>query len=329
MGNPRVEGRSDTVGTSGTNNFMTLPPSMRTSMLSGYLLALLATVIWSGNFIVARGLAQEIAPVTLAFFRWLTASVVLLPFALPGLIGQRRELLANMGHLVPTALLGVTLFNTLIYIAGHQTTALNLSLIAVFTPVFIIVLARLFLGDPITRWRLFGVLLAVAGVVTLATNGDWSRLSSLAFNSGDLWMLLATLIFAAYTILVRRKPPSIGPTAYLGATFFLGLLMLTPWAIWEWSANPPVFPPLHVVGSILYIGVGASLISYLFWNRAVATIGPAKAGVVYYSLPLFSGVEAWLILGEEVAWLHGVAGVLIISGILLANRNQRTSIKKR
>jgi drug/metabolite transporter (DMT)-like permease len=308
---------------------MTLPPSMRTSMLSGYLLALMATVIWSGNFIVARGLAQEIAPVTLAFFRWLTASVVLLPFALPGLIGQRRELLANMGHLVPTALLGVTLFNTLIYIAGHQTTALNLSLIAVFTPVFIIVLARLFLGDPITRWRLFGVLLAVAGVVTLATNGDWSRLSSLAFNSGDLWMLLATLIFAAYTILVRRKPPSIGPTAYLGATFFLGLLMLTPWAIWEWSANPPVFPQLHVVGSILYIGVGASLISYLFWNRAVATIGPAKAGVVYYSLPLFSGVEAWLILGEEVAWLHGVAGVLIISGILLANRNQRTSIKKR
>jgi drug/metabolite transporter (DMT)-like permease len=294
--------------------------TMRIHNVSGYLFALLATVIWSGNFIVARGLAQEIAPVSLAFFRWLTASAVLLPFALPSMIRQRREILANLGHLVPTALLGVTLFNTLIYIAGHQTTALNLSLIAVFTPVFIVILARIVLSDPITWGRLCGILLAVSGVVTLATNGDWSSLAGLEFNGGDLWMLLATLLFATYTILVRRKPASIEPTAYLGATFLLGLFMLAPWAAWEWSSSPPSIPPMHVIGSILYIGVGASLVSFLFWNRAVSIIGPAKAGVVYYSLPLFCGVEAWLILGEEIAWLHGVAGLLIITGILLATR---------
>ncbi|MFW6235944.1 MAG: DMT family transporter [Desulfovibrionales bacterium] len=287
---------------------------------SGYVFALLATVIWSGNFIVSRGMAEEIGPVTLAFFRWLTACIVLLPFALHAMAEQRREILANLKHLVPTAFLGVTVFNTMVYIAGHHTTALNMSILTVFTPVFIIVLARIFLGEPITPTRLVGVMLAVSGVVTLATGGDLGRLAGLEFNSGDLVMLMATLVFAAYTVLVRRKPAILRPVTYLGATFVLGLFMLTPWAAWEWMSTPPAVPPLHVVGSILYVGLGASLVSYLCWNRAVATIGPSKAGIVYYSLPLFCGIEAWIILGEKVSLIHALAGGLIISGILLANR---------
>ncbi|MFW6324458.1 MAG: DMT family transporter, partial [Desulfovibrionales bacterium] len=169
-------------------------------VFSGYVFALLATMIWSGNFIVARGLAEEIGPVTLGFSRWLTASLVLLPFAMPSLIRQRKQIVSNLWYLIPTAFFGVTVFNTLIYIAGHSTTAVNLSLIAVFTPVFIVILARVFLGDPITLMRLIGIFLASAGVVTLVVRGDLSRLAGLEFNAGDLIMLLATLLFASYTI---------------------------------------------------------------------------------------------------------------------------------
>lgn len=286
----------------------------------GYLFALMATVIWSGNFIVARGLSSEIAPVTLAFCRWTTATVVLLPFAIAALYRQRAELLASLRHLIPTAFMGVTIFNTLIYIAGHKTTALNLSLIAIFSPVFIIILAHIFLNDRITVTRMCGVVLSVLGVVMLTTRGDLGLLLELQFNEGDLLMLFGTLIFAVYTILVRRKPIVLLPTAYLGANFILGWIMLVPLVLWEWTYAPPVMPAPHVLGSILYIGVGASLLAYLFWNYAIASIGPAKAGIVYYSLPLFCGVEAWLILGEAITWVHGLSGFLIVCGIFIANR---------
>ena len=297
---------------------MNIPPQL--ARYGGYLFALMATVIWSGNFIVARGLSSEIAPVTLAFCRWTTATVVLLPFAFAALYRQRTELLSSLRHLIPTAFMGVTVFNTLIYIAGHKTTALNLSLIAIFSPVFIIVLAHIFLNDRITMTRLCGVVLSVLGVVMLTTRGDLGLLLELQFNEGDLLMLFATLIFAIYTILVRRKPVTLLPTAYLGANFILGWIMLLPWVLWEWTYAPPVMPAPHVLGSILYIGVGASLLAYLFWNYAIASIGPAKAGIVYYSLPLFCGIEAWLILGEAITWVHGLSGFLIVCGIFIANR---------
>lgn len=297
---------------------MNLPPQL--ARYGGYLFALMATVIWSGNFIVARGLSSEIAPATLAFCRWTTATVVLLPFAMVALCRQRKELLASLRHLIPTAFLGVTVFNTLIYIAGHKTTALNLSLIAIFSPVFIIILAHIFLNDRITLARMCGVVLSVCGVVLLTTRGDLGLLLQLQFNDGDLLMLFTTLIFAVYTILVRRKPVALLPTAYLGANFILGWIMLVPWVLWEWTYAPPTMPAPYVMGSILYIGVGASLLAYLFWNYAIASIGPAKAGIVYYSLPLFCGIEAWLILGEAISWVHGVSGLLIVCGIFIANR---------
>jgi drug/metabolite transporter (DMT)-like permease len=297
---------------------MNFPPQL--ARYGGYLFALMSTVIWSGNFIVARGLSSEIAPVTLAFSRWTTATVVLLPFAIGALYRQRTELLSSLRHLIPTAFMGVTVFNTLIYIAGHKTTALNLSLIAIFSPVFIIILAHIFLNDRITVTRLCGVVLSVLGVVMLTTRGDLGLLFELQFNEGDLLMLFATLIFAVYTILVRRKPVALLPTAYLCANFILGWIMLLPWVLWEWTYAPPVMPAPHVLGSILYIGVGASLLAYLFWNYAIASIGPAKAGIVYYSLPLFCGIEAWLILGEAITWVHGLSGFLIVCGIFIANR---------
>lgn len=295
---------------------------------TGYACALLATMIWSGNFIVSRGLAQDIGPVTLALYRWTTATAILLPFAWPALKRQYREIRANLGYLAVVSFLGVTVFNTVIYKAGHATTAMNMALIAVFSPVWIVILARVFLAEPLTMGRLTGLALAATGVVVLTTKGDLAGLAALECNPGDAWMLAATMIFAVYTVLVRRKPESLEPTAFLAATFILGLVMIMPWAAWEWMSIPPAAPTGRVLGAVVYVGLGASLLSYLFWNKAVAAIGPANAGAVYYSLPLFSGLEAWLILGEEITWVHAASGVMIISGIVLATRARARRVAK-
>ncbi len=293
-------------------------PKVPSFFFLGVLCALGATIIWSGNFIIARGLGGHFPPVQLAWFRWLTATAILLPFGYRDLLRERQRITANLGFLSLTALIGITVFNTLIYIAGRYTTALNLALIATATQIFLLLLSRIFLKEPITLRKTVGIAIAVFGVVSLVTKGDFSRLAGLDLNIGDLGMLLASGLFAGYSILVGKKPRELGQTAFLTTIFILGLLFLSPWALWEvLYGETAIFTP-QAIGAILYIGIGASLISFLLWNRAVLLIGPARSGFIYYSLPLFSGVEALLILGEPVTAAHFYSGVSIIAGIVVA-----------
>lgn len=291
---------------------------MPRTTLIGSLCALLATLIWSGNFIVARGLGDIIPPVTLAALRWSTATVVIMPFAAVTMWRQRALLRQHWRHITLSAFLGVTVFNTVIYTAAHTTAAMNMTLIATTTPVFIIILSRLFLGEPITRNRAVGLAVAVFGIVMLVTRGDFGVLRELDFRIGDVWMLLAGFIWAVYSIIIKKKPAEVAPYAYLGTTFLLGVLPLIPAAIIEQTLAPQLHFTPAVMGSVLYIGIGASLISYVLWTRAVTTVGPVVSSLIYYSLPLFSGLEAYLFLNEPITMVHGLAFLLIVSGIVLA-----------
>ena len=164
--------------------------------LSGYCFAIGATAIWSGNFIIARGLNESIPPISLAFWRWVVAVVVFLPFALKPLIVEWQTLKKHLPYLSITALLGISIFNTLIYFAGHTTTAINLSLISITFPIFIVILSRIFFGELITVNKGIGILLVAAGVVFLITKGALASLLNIAFAIGDVWMLLAAITFA-------------------------------------------------------------------------------------------------------------------------------------
>ncbi|MBU4526048.1 MAG: DMT family transporter [Desulfomicrobium sp.] len=294
--------------------------SASSKSLQGILFALGATVIWSGNFIVARGLNQSIEPATLSFLRWGTAFLGLLPFACHSAWTQRAEIRKAMPAIIPMAILGVTAFNTLLYKAAHSSSALNLSLIATSTPVFIILLARFFLNEKLTVRKLSGLSIALAGVLLLISGGDPGRLTSMDFSIGDLWMSLAAVIFAAYSILVRRFRGELSQSVFLLTLFGTGIVFLIPWAGWELLASgPPEITP-GAAGAILYVGLGASLASYAMWNSAVKSIGPSLAGLIYYSLPLFSGVAAFVLLDEPMGLIHLASAACILGGILLATR---------
>lgn len=286
----------------------------------GYVLVLTATAIWSGNFIVARVLSNSVPPVTLAFLRWAIAVVVLLPFAIRPLCRDIQVIRAHLGYLSLTAFLVVTVFNTLIYMAAHTSKALNLSLIAVSSPIFIVLFARLFLKDRFTFRIILGLVSATIGVILLITEGDLSRLMSLTFSEGDAWMLLAAGIFGAYTILVRVKPVALSPVAFLCSTSILGLLFLLPWVIWELRDVQSVNFSSTVIAAIVYVGIGPSLLAFLCWNEAITLIGPVRSAFVYYSLPVFSGAEALVLLGEPVHFVHVLSGILILLGVIVATR---------
>ena len=297
------------------------------SLLAGYLCATGATVFWSGNFIVARELNDSVAPVALAFWRWLVAVLALLPFAIRPLIKQWPVVKNNLGYLAITAFLGVTVFNTLLYFGGQTTTALNLSLISITTPIFIIIFARLFYAEALTIKRVLGILLVATGVVVLITRGRLSSLVNLSFTIGDVWMLLAAMLFALYSILLIKKPENLGVRAFQLSTFILGFVLLLPFYAWEYTVVGPAVMDTAAVASIIYLGIFASLVSYMLWNQSVLLIGASRAGMVYYTIPIFSGVLAWYFLGEQIGLLHVASGLLIVAGILTANYEKKESEK--
>jgi len=294
-------------------------------ILSGYFSAICATAIFSGNFIIARGLNESIPPISLNFWRWVVAVIVFLPFALKPLFAERHILKKHIPYLCFTSLLGITIFNTLIYFAAHTTTAINLSLISVTFPVFIVILSRIFFSELITFNKGIGIILVALGVVLLITKGNLSRLLNLSFAIGDVWMLLASISVAVYSILLKLKPEKLSIRAFQLSTFILGLIFLSPFFVWEYVSLPPVEFDTKTVFSILYVGIFASLLAYVLWNKAVMSIGPSKTGMIYYTLPIFSGISAHLLLKEDISIIHLYSVLLIVSGILVTNYQSNKS----
>lgn len=292
--------------------------ALRWAVWLGPLLAAAATLIWSGNFVIARAVSGEIPPVQTAFWRWAIALAVLAPFAARGLWEHRRTIREHARYIALVSLLGVTLFNTLIYVAGHTTSATNLALIAAASPVAIAVFAALG-GESLSRLRVTGMAIALLAVVGLITKGDIGVLLDMNLATGDLWMIAAMFTFAGYSALLKRKPQQVPAVVFLAATVLFGLLMLLPAQIVSLTVEGGFTPTAANLSSLLYIGAASSALAFFLWNRSVELIGATRAGVVYYLQPLCVAVLAYLTIAEPVTGAQAVCAVLIVAGVALSS----------
>lgn len=293
---------------------------MPQNKLFGFLSAMAAVLIWSGNFIIASQFVGSIPPITLATLRWLTATVILVPFVYKQVLKDKDALLAYKWQILAAAISGVTMFNTLVYVSARTTNTVNMALFATTTPIFVVILSRIFLGERISLLRTVGLITAICGMLTIATRGDLDVLINLTFHVGDIWMLLAGLLWAVYSILVKRKPIDIHPLSFLAVLFVIGLFPLIPAAYLEQGFHPAWEITTGIMVATLYIGLGASLAAFFLWNSAVAVIGPGTASLFQYLLPVFSGIGAYLILGEAISGPQLIGFVLILSGVFIATR---------
>ncbi|NOT51053.1 MAG: DMT family transporter [Chitinophagaceae bacterium] len=283
-------------------------------------LAVLATLIWSANFVIARGVSAQIPPVSLAFYRWLLASLIILPFAFKQFKKEWPVVKRSWRYLFFVALTGVTMFNTFVYIGGHYTSAINLTLIGTTTsPVIAVILAKIFLKEQIGWLKLIGMTLCIAGVLFLLLKGDIQNALSLKFTKGDLWVLAAALAFAIYHTLVRKKPTGISPVNFLFTIFSFGTILLFPFWLYEVKGAVPVKWDLNLFLIILYLALGASVICFLIWNIAIHRLGAGRTALFGNLILVFGSIEAVLILHEPFTWIHIVSLVLVFSGIIIAN----------
>jgi len=287
----------------------------------GYTLLIVTALAWSGNHVVARGVAEMVPPIGLAFWRWGLALPIFLIIAWPFL---RRDLPIALTHwkmMVFLSVISVTIYNTFIYIGLNSTLALNSILINTARPVVIVLLSYCIFQRNISSVQGIGLAVGLIGTVVIVLRGEWNLIAGISLNSGDIWVALASFGWAIYTVYLHKRPP-IHDASMMTFAVVIGLAILAPFYLWEilYVRTVPVAPVTF--WSVGYLAVISTVVAYLAYNRTVELLGANRAGLVSYLVFLFGAILAMIYLGEEIALYHGFGGVLIILGTYLATRQK-------
>jgi drug/metabolite transporter (DMT)-like permease len=286
--------------------------------LSAFLLLALANLLWSGNWIAGRALRDSFDPVSLNFWRWAIATLALAPFALPALRGQGALLRRHAGILLILSLTGIAVFQSLVYLGLRSTTAVNAVLINSSIPAFFLLCSWLIDRERASWRQIAGMLISLAGILIILARGRPAALLELELHAGDGWILLAMPVWGVYSVLLKRRPPELGGLPFLFVISLAGVLMLAPAVTIAALQAAPRWPAAEEMLAVLYIGLGASVLAFIFWNRGVAAVGANAAGFTIHLLPAFGTVLAILFLGETFALFHAAGIVTILAGVLLA-----------
>jgi drug/metabolite transporter (DMT)-like permease len=295
---------------------------LRSAWANPTLLLVLTTLIWAGHSIVGRLSVGQIGPMTLTCMRWALALIPIFIAARPALRRDWPVLRANWLYVAAMGALGYTAFNALFYLAAHRTSALNLSIIQGAIPALVLIGARVFLGVRVTSLQALGAATTMVGVATIAAQGDPARLAALAFNRGDVMMLIAVVLYAGYTIGLRDRPRVSGLTLLAGMAAAAFLTSL-PLMVWEIAAGGFIWPTAAGLATLAYVVVGPAFASQMFYMRGIELIGPGRAGVFVNLVPVFGAIMAVVLLGEPFAAYHVVALGLVVGGIAIAQNGQR------
>ena len=290
---------------------------MTSPRLTAFALLAAANLFWAGNWVAGRALRETFEPATLNFWRWVIAVLVLAPFALPALRGQGPTLRRHAGLLLFLAFSGVALFQSLVYLGLRSTTAVNAVLINSSMPLFMLLCSWLIERERASPRQIAGMLVSLVGILVILSRGSPAALLELELHAGDGWILLAMPVWGVYSVLLKRRPPEIGGLAFLFVLSVAGTVMLLPFAVLQMPAQWPT--PAEASG-VVYMGVFASVLAFIFWNRGVAAVGANAAGFTIHLLPAFGTVLAILFLGETFAGYHAAGIATILAGVVLATR---------
>ncbi|MBU1002934.1 MAG: DMT family transporter [Proteobacteria bacterium] len=296
---------------------------IKNQVVIGSLYALCATVLWAGAFIIARLAVGEISPMTLGATRWGMALVILCTFMLPKVKKEWPVAKKFLPQIIAAALFGVAAYSPLSYFAAQTTSAINLSLISVTTPIFIVIIASL-MGQKqsINTWA--GCTVALIGSFYLVSGGELSRILAMEFAAGDILMLAAAVGFAIYSLILKKTPDGLSGGTIMTLMSFFAVLMLIPCVIWESTQPSMVFNMNGIVFfSITFSAICSSIIAWWTWNIGLEKAGPELCGMIYYALPLWGGFFAFIFLGEKITSIHFISGALIIGGIAWASRGTK------
>jgi drug/metabolite transporter (DMT)-like permease len=289
---------------------------------NAYALLLLTTLLWGGNSVAGKLAVGHVSPMVVVFLRWALAVLVMLPL---GWRQLREDWPVLRRHWLLLAILGTggfTLFNVIFYTALHYTTAINVSIEQAGMPILIIAINFLFFRMHASWMQLLGVCVTIFGVLLTASHGDPRQLLKLQLNFGDAIMLIAVLLYSGYSVILRLKP-RLHWQSLITALSVAAMVTSLPFLAWEIAAGQAMLPDAEGWALALYIGLGVSVVSQVLYIRGNELIGANRAGLFINLVPIFGTLLSVLIVGEQFQFYQGLALVLVMSGIWLAETSGR------
>ncbi|CAN1507251.1 RhaT Permeases of the drug/metabolite transporter (DMT) superfamily [Burkholderiaceae bacterium] len=281
-----------------------------------------AALMWAGNAIVGKILVQASSPVLLNTVRWGVTALILLPFAWRVFKGD-SPLWHYTKRFVLLSLFGVGSYNVLLYLALQSSTPINVTLIGASMPIWAIFIGMLVYHERANHKQVVGAVISLIGVAVVIVRGELERLIEIEFVAGDLYMVIATILWGAYSWMLshpkesneRSWPWSHFLLAQVGFGFCWSLIF----AATEWQLEFSYFTwSWQTVLMIAYVIIGPSLIAYRCWGLGVSKAGATVATFFTNLIPLFTAILSTLLLQKPPEPFHGVAFALILAGIYLS-----------
>ena len=291
-----------------------------------YLLLILTTLFWSGNFIVGKAASiYQIPPFSLNFYRWLFAFLILLPFTVKEILTNKKYILDNIVFFIILGITSITIFNSIVYYSLYYTQVISGVLMISTIPVWIMFIASILKIEKTNLFQIIGVILSLTGVLFIITKADIELIKSLDFNKGDLSMVVAMFSWATYSALLRKKTYEVSQIALLEVIIICGLFFLIPVYFIEMSLGNPIKIEKPFILTLTYVVLFPGILAFLFWIKGIAIIGANRAGVFLHLMPIFGALMAMIIFGEKFMFYHFLGAIFIIAGITLSNKNKKNA----
>jgi drug/metabolite transporter (DMT)-like permease len=286
-----------------------------------FFLLVFTTFFWGGNVVAGRLAVGEVSPMAVTFLRWTVSFTLLALLARRQIAAEYRLVLPHWRLILLLGILGYTAFNALFYSAAHHTSGVNIAIIQGSTPIVILLAGFLVYRYSLTGLQLTGAVVTIIGVVVTASKGDWQVIAELAFNRGDVWLLIASIFYAAYTLMLARKP-ACSTLVFFTALAAAAALTSVPLILFEWWRGDLLWPSAKGWLLIAYIAVFPSLLCQIFYIRGIDLIGPGRASIFYNLVPVFGALLATVVLREPLFATDLLALILVIGGILIAEKGK-------
>jgi drug/metabolite transporter (DMT)-like permease len=287
-----------------------------------YLMATGTVLGWSIGIVIGRGIFETTPPIGLSFWRWFITALCLVPWVIPRwkaeapFVFKAWKKIAAMGLFMIGA-------STISMLSVNYTTATNVSLVNAGQPLTTALIAWLVFKDKLSPLQTFGIVLGAVGIVAMVSRADLGVLQSLAFNAGDLLMLIAIVGYGSYANTLRTVPHELGLTVLMFTVTMAGCIEMLPFYIYESLTYMPMPTNWTTIGWVAVLAIVTSLFPIYWWNAAVSVVGVNRSAIFVNLLPVFGATLAIVFLDEQLYLYHVLGTGLVFLGILAVVRGHQ------
>ena len=296
------------------------PSVIRNKNYFPYILLFVQPVFMATNIIVARGGVEYVPPISLAFWRWLTVFLLLLPFFYNEIIKNKKSFNKEFWKLFFLGSMGCGVCGAFPFIAGMSTTMANMGIIYTSSPIFIIILSVMFFNDKINFSRVIGLVICLIGVLAIISKGNLNLLINFKFTTGDLWMIGAAMGWAVYSIYLLNWKSKFSLMARFTLIAMFGTISLFPFYILEEIFYFNTAFNSNFLFWVLFAAISPGIIAFTLYTKVQKYLGASLTGFTLYIFSIYSAIYGIILFDEALLNFHYFGAAFVFAGVYLARK---------